>query len=197
MGHSCLTSVDRVLRRSGVVGAHNGPHGAGHRAAHGEGRALRVTTTRIVPLPPDDAWRLLCDSRLQLRPLCPVFFLGAPRPHECTLPSGVGAVGAERECRSEQGAVHQRITVWEPPSRLRFHMESTTLGFDRYVEELTDEFTLTAHRRGTSVTRTTTVVARGGLKSLRYAAVLVGLKSVHRFVFRNWQHAPSNGPTGD
>lgn len=76
---------------------------------------MRVTTTRVVPLPPDQTWLLLCDSKLQLRPLCPVFFLGTPRPHECALPSGAGAVGAERECRSAQGTVRQRITVWEPP----------------------------------------------------------------------------------
>jgi len=148
---------------------------------------MRVTTTRVIPLPPDDAFRLLCDSRLRLRPLCPVFFLGAPRPHECALPSGDGAVGAERECRSEQGTVHQRITVWEPPTRLRFHMESTTFGFGGYLDQLDDEFALSPHPSGTTLTRTTTAIVRGRLKALRYAMVFVGLKSVHRFVFRNWQ----------
>lgn len=148
---------------------------------------MRVTTTRVVPLPPDQAWRLLYDSRMTLRPLCPVFLLGTPRPHECALPGGEGAVGAERECRSEQGTVNQRITVWEPAKRLRFHMESTSLGFDRFLDELTDDFTLAEHPAGTAVTRTTTFAARGWLKPLRYAMVFVGLKSVHRFVFRNWQ----------
>ena len=158
---------------------------------------MKVTTTRVIPLPPGDAWRLLCDSRLQLRPLCPVFFLGAPRPHECALPSGEGGAGAERECRSREGAVRQRITIWEPPSHLRVHMEATTLGFDRYLDELVDDFLLLPHPSGSAVTRTTTVTARGRLRSLRYAMVLVGLKSVHRFVFRNWQVAPQNIPTTD
>lgn len=155
---------------------------------------MRVTTTRVIPLAPDQAWLLLCDSRLALRPLCPVFFLGTPRPHECALPAGEGGVGAERECRSEQGTVHQRITVWEPARHLRFHMESTTLGFDRYLDELIDDFTLTAHPTGTSVTRTTTFVSHGWLKPLRYAMVFVGLKSVHRFVFRNWQSTIAAAP---
>jgi hypothetical protein len=158
---------------------------------------VQIRTTRVIPLPPADTWRLLCDSRLQLRPLCPVFFLGAPRPHECALPSGEGGAGAERECRSREGAVRQRITVWEPSSHLRFHMEATTLGFDRYLDELVDDFILAPHDAGTSVTRTTTVTARGRLRWLRYAMVAVGLKSVHRFVFRNWQVAPQHIPTPD
>jgi hypothetical protein len=163
----------------------------GPGASDGERSTVRITTTRVIPLAPDEVWPLLCDSRLHLRPLCPVFFLGTPRPHQCALPSGPGAVGAERECRSEQGTVHQRITVWEPPYRLSFHMESTSLGFDAYVDKLTDDFTLSAHRSGTAVTRTTTVLARGWLKPVRYAMVFVGLKSVHRFVFRNWQTRPA------
>lgn len=155
---------------------------------------MRITTTRVLPLPAEQAWRLLCDSRLRLRPLCPVFFLGAPRPHECALPSGEGGAGAERECRSHEGAVRQRITVWEPPARLQFRMESTTLGFDRYLDELVDDFVLVPHPSGTAVTRTTTVTARGHLRWVRYAMVAVGLKSVHRFVFRNWQVDPQHIP---
>lgn len=122
---------------------------------------MKVTTTRVLPLPPDQAWPKLCDSRLQLRPVCPVFLLGTPRPHECALPSGPGGVGAERECRSEQGIVRQRLTVWDRPHRLSFRMESTTLGFDNHLDELTDEFTLTPHGAGTAVTRTTIVLAHG------------------------------------
>lgn len=180
-----MTRSRRLQHRHAVVSA------ATSKVERTVGSIMRVTTTRVVPLPPERAWSLLCDSRLQLRPLCPIFFLGTPRPHECALPSGEGAVGAERECRSEQGTVHQRITVWEPPRRLRFHMESTSLGFGRYLDQLTDEFTLTPHPAGTAISRTTTVRARGWLKPVRYAMVFVGLKSVHRFVFRNWQTFPT------
>ena len=74
-------------------------------------------------------------------------------------------------------------------------MEATTLGFDRFLDELADDFLLVPHPRGCSVTRTTTFTARGRLRWLRHARVLVGLKSVHRFVFRNWQVAPQHIPT--
>jgi hypothetical protein len=157
---------------------------------------MRVSTSRVIPLPPEEAFALLCDSRLRLRPLCPVFFVGVPRPHECALPSGEGGVGSERECRSEQGIVHQRITVWSPPVRLRFHMESTTFGFGGYLDELVDDFALQPHGRGTRVTRPTTVVAHGWAAPARLAMAYVGLKSVHRFVFRNWQVAPTRQVAG-
>ena len=158
---------------------------------------MQVATTRVIPMPPADTWRLLCDSRLELRPLCPVFYLGAPRPHECALPGGEGGLGAQRECRSTRGAVSQRITVWEPPNRLRFHMETTTLAFGRHLDQLEDDFVLMPHPAGTSVTRTTSVVTRGRLRPVRSAMVLVGLKAVHRFVFRNWQVAPQHIPTAE
>jgi hypothetical protein len=76
-------------------------------------------------------------------------------------------------------------------------MEATTLGFDRYIDELADDFVLLRHPSGTAVTRTTPVTARGRLRGLRYAMVAVGLKSVHRFVFRNWQVAPQHLPVPD
>ncbi|SDZ54031.1 Polyketide cyclase / dehydrase and lipid transport [Asanoa ishikariensis] len=146
-----------------------------------------VRTRWVVPHPPEALWPALCDSRLELRPACPVFYVGTPRPTQCRLPDGPGEVGAARQCVSEQGEVRQRITAWEPPARLAFRMESTNLGFHRFVDELGDVFELAPSGQGTSVTRTTTVTVRGFGRPALYPALWVGLKSVHRFVFRNWQ----------
>jgi hypothetical protein len=88
---------------------------------------------------------------------------------------------------SEQGVVRQRITIWEPPTRLAFHMESTNLGFHRFVDTLADLFELEAAGSGTQIIRTTTVTVSGHGRAALYAALWVGLKSVHRFVFHNWQ----------
>jgi hypothetical protein len=96
-------------------------------------------------------------------------------------------MGAARQCVSEQGVVRQRITIWEPPTRLAFHMESTNLGFHRFVNTLADVFELEGTGAGTRITRTTTVTVKGHSAAVLYPALWVGLKSVHRFVFRNWQ----------
>src|SRR3954469_22569907 len=124
-----------------------------------------------MPHSPEVLWPALCDSRIELPARCPVFYLGAPRPTECRLPAAAGAEGADRQCVSVQGVVRQRITVWEPPTRLAFRMESTTLGFHRYVDRLADVFELTPAGGGTRITRTTTVSGR----ALCYPAVWVGL----------------------
>lgn len=90
--------------------------------------------------------------------------------------------------------MRQRITLWEPPSRLAFHMESTDLYFHRFVDHLGDLFELEPAGAGTRVTRTTTVTVRGFGRVAVEPALWVGLKSVHRFVFRNWQKMTLSPP---
>ncbi|MDG9676058.1 hypothetical protein [Micromonospora sp. DH14] len=155
---------------------------------------MLVRTGWTMPHPAEVLWPALCDSRLELQPRCPVFYLGTPRPTSCRLPDGPGEVGASRQCVSEQGVVRQRITVWEPPSRLAFQMESTDLHFHRFVDHLGDLFELVPVNGGTRVIRTTTVTVRGYGRVVLAPALWVGLKSVHRFVFRNWQKMALSPP---
>lgn len=147
-----------------------------------------VRTQTTVPLPVDSVWPLLCDSRVTLKPRCPVLYLGVPKPVECRLPDG-GGEGAPRQCVSEQGAIQQRITEWTPPTRLAFHMEHTDLAFARCVSRLSDDFELqpVGAGRETWLTRTTRVKIRGKCRWVKQAAVYVGLKAVHRHVFRAWR----------
>jgi hypothetical protein len=146
-----------------------------------------VRTRWSVPHSPEALWPALCDSAVSLTPRCPVFYLGTPRPTECRLPDGPGEVGATRQCVSEQGVVRQRITGWDPPARLAFRMEESDLCFKHIVDQLGDVFDLEPEGAGTRITRTTTVSVRNRFAAVLYPALWVGLKSVHRFVFRNWQ----------
>ncbi len=91
--------------------------------------SLKVITATTLPATPGDVWPLLVDSRMDRRPRSPVFYLGVPRPVECALPSGVGGVGAARECRAAEGVIRQRITRWQPASVLEFRMQETDLPF--------------------------------------------------------------------
>ncbi|QSB14231.1 hypothetical protein JQS43_22390 [Natronosporangium hydrolyticum] len=91
---------------------------------------------------------------------------------------------------SEQGSIQQRITEWTPPTRLAFHMEHTDLAFARCVDRVSDEFQLASLDGGTAtlLSRTTQIGIRGRFRCLKKAAVFVGLKAVHRHVFRAWQN---------
>lgn len=114
-----------------------------------------------------------------------LFRLGVPQPIECRLPAGDG-VGAERECVSDQGTIHQRILVWTPESRLAFRMESLDVRSAQRVEEIEETFDLEPTVHGVSVTRTTRVQVHARMSFVQRFELRLGLKQVHRFVFRNW-----------
>jgi Polyketide cyclase / dehydrase and lipid transport len=145
-----------------------------------------VRTTQSFPCRPGAVWPLLCNSRMDGRSTL-LFRLGVPQPVQCSVPDGQGGIGSERECTSDQGVVRQRILEWDPERRLSFRMERTDMEFQKFVREIGDTFELVPSHRGTEVTRTTTVRTTGGLHPLRTMGLRIGLKHVHRYVFRNWQ----------
>ena len=56
------------------------------------------------------------------------------------------------------------------------------------INGIQDTFTLVSGDSGLIVTRMTSVEITGKMLLLKKAALLMGLKQVHRYVFRNWQH---------
>jgi hypothetical protein len=144
-----------------------------------------VVTRRHLPGSPEQVWPLLCGSSMDRSRPC-LFRLGVPKPVECRLPAGAGAVGARRECISEQGRVGQRITRWAPPALLAFEMVETDLFFARYVSAIEEQFELRGGRGGTEIVRTTKVTLNPATGAVRSLLLWIGLKQVHRYVFRNW-----------
>jgi len=149
-------------------------------------REMTVRTRRTFLSPASTVWPLLCNSRMDATS-GPLFKLGVPHPVECRLPDGHGGVGSERECISDQGVVHQRILVWRPEKQLSFRMEQADLYFQKFVREMVETFDLVPTTTGVMVTRTTRVWVRGRLSLLKKWLLFVGVKQVHRYVFRNWQ----------
>jgi len=147
---------------------------------------LVVRTSCRFRSPPATVWPLLYSSKMD-RSSSLLFKLGVPQPLECRLTDGVGGVGGERECVSDQGVVHQRITAWTPEKELSFRMERTDVVSARLVREVEETFNLISTRRGLLVTRTTRVVLNGPCPLVTKIQLFVGLKQVHRYVFRNWQ----------
>ena len=147
---------------------------------------MQVVTEARLPASPEAVWPLLCSSKMDTDVPC-LFRFGVPKPVECRLPDGVGAVGGRRQCVSDRGTIQQRITHWESPRLLRFHMEDTNLRFRTSVTSLVDEFSLVATEGGgTVVTRKTTFETIGFGRGVKALVLSVGLKAVHRYVFRNW-----------
>jgi len=147
---------------------------------------MRVRTSTIIDKSPAVVWPLLCSSRMDPRVPC-VFRLGIPKPVECRLPDGVGGVGARRQCVSDRGIVHQRITHWEEQKILRFRMEDTTLYFRPCVTAIVEEFTLElVDGDRTRLTRTTDITVTGVASFAKALVMCAGMRFVHRYVFKNW-----------
>jgi hypothetical protein len=89
--------------------------------------------------------------------------------------------------------VHQRILEWSPPDHLSFRMERSGLAVERFVESIVETIDLVPTPGGVFVTRTTTVGVRGRWPRLRALLLSIGLKDVHRYVFRNWQRLAAHG----
>ena len=149
-------------------------------------RPLIVRTQRTFRCAPRVVWPLLCDSKMD-RSSAILFKLGVPQPLECRLPEGRGGVGSERECVSDQGVVHQRILEWVPDSRLAFRMEWTDLPSARSISSIEDSFDLLPLGAKVRVVRTTRVGVLGRYSVLKRFALIIGLRQVHRYVYRNWE----------
>ncbi|MBM81029.1 MAG: hypothetical protein CMJ78_10605 [Planctomycetaceae bacterium] len=123
-----------------------------------------------------------------------LFGLGVPQPEQCRLPEGPGGVGSTRQCISDKGMIEQLILVWDEPLRLSFKMERTDIYFRKCVEEIVENFELVAiDEKTTKITRTTNVKLKGFLVSVKSLFLFVGLKKVHRFVFKNWRQLAAEG----
>ena len=147
---------------------------------------MRVITSVVLPGSVEDVWPLLCCSKMDPKIPCH-FRLGIPKPVECKLPEGEGGVGQRRQCVSNIGQINQRITHWDPPRKLQFEMEDTTLYFRPCVTSIVEEFELVPHANGsTQITRSTTIKIKGFGAWLKGLIMCVGMKFVHRYVFHNW-----------
>ncbi len=148
-------------------------------------RTMLIRTRRPFRSPAGVVWPLLCNSKMD-RSNSLLFRLGVPQPLECRLPAGDG-VGAERECVSDQGTVHQRILEWVPERALAFRMETNDLPSAKGIEAIEDRFEIEPIRSGVAVYRQTRVQVAADYPWLKRLELRLGLKQVHRYVFRNWQ----------
>jgi len=147
---------------------------------------MQVVTTAIIPKPPTELWPLLCGSKMDPEIPC-LFRLGIPKPVECRLPSGNVGVGEARTCVSDSGIINQRITIREPPRTLYFEMIDSNLYFRPCVTSISERFELEPYSlSSTRITRATSIQLTGVAPWLKGLIMFIGMKTVHKYVFRNW-----------
>ncbi|MBO9593093.1 MAG: SRPBCC family protein [Niabella sp.] len=149
---------------------------------------MQLQTTWKFNATPAQLWPLLFQSKMDERKPC-YFLFGLPKPVECRLTDGIGGVGATRECVSDKGLIRQTILEWMPEKKLRFEMRETSIYFGPCVDAIVETFVLTpAGTTETTITRTTEFTLKPGARLWVSIPMWVGLKSIHRYVFRNWKN---------
>jgi hypothetical protein len=152
---------------------------------------MTLTTTYSFDAKPEQLWPLLFNSKMDKKHPC-YFLCGLPKPVECRLAEGKGGVGQTRECVSDKGIIKQEITDWQPNKLLAFQMKESNIYFSPCVKSIKDRFELQETEEGkTTITRRTDFEI--GLPARPFVSIpmLIGLKSIHLYVFRNWKRIAS------
>jgi hypothetical protein len=148
---------------------------------------MTLSTTYRFNAKPEQIWPLLFDSKMDEKHPC-FFLCGLPKPVECRLTEGGGGVGKTRECVSDKGVIRQEITEWQPNRLLAFRMQETTIYFGPCVKSIEERFELQPISEGkTTVTRRTVFEITSPARVFLSLPLLIGLKSIHHYVFRNWR----------
>ncbi len=147
---------------------------------------MQIKTSRKFNATPEKLWPLLFNSKMDEEQPC-YFLCGLPKPVECRLKDD-GGVGATRECVSDKGVIVQNILEWVPQSKLRFELTQTNIYFGPCVKSIVEGFEIQkVSDKQSIITRQTDFVIKSPFRLFLAIPMAIGLKSIHRYVFKNWQ----------
>jgi hypothetical protein len=147
---------------------------------------MKLTTTKIFTASPEALWPLLFGSKMDDKQPC-YFLFGLPKPVECRLKNNMGGVGQTRECVSDKGTIQQIILEWEPNKKLKFKLLETDIYFGPCIESIVETFEIKpVNVHQTAISRETEFKIIPGANFFISIPMLIGLKSIHRYVFNNW-----------
>lgn len=147
---------------------------------------MKLRTTYYYNAKPEQLWPLLFGSKMDAKQPCN-FLFGLPKPIECRLQDAEGGVGKTRECVSDKGIIKQHILIWEPNVMLKFELRETNIYFGPCVKSIVETFEIKPLSASESaIVRETEFVVISKLKYFISVPMYIGLKSIHRYVFKNW-----------
>lgn len=161
-----------------------------------------VTTTITVPCSPADAWRYIKEIERMEGSLPLLLKLGLPVPTRCTL--SINGVGGERICYFRKGGIiRQRVTVWEPHTRMAFDITGCTLHGREWLQFIDAEYEFHPAEGGTTVVRHTRIHSALSPRFYWRPLEALGVRTEHDYVLQNLlrfastQSPPREAATGD
>lgn len=150
---------------------------------------MELSTTKKFKGKPEQLWPLLFNSKMDHKKPC-IFLCGLPKPVECRLEDKQkgGGVGNFRECVSDKGIIKQTILEWEPNKKLKFELLETDIYFGPCVDSIVETFEIKiVNDNLTAITRNTNFKLKSNIKLIVSIPMFIGLKTIHHYVFKNWE----------
>lgn len=147
---------------------------------------MRIITSYRIKTTPEKLWPLLFGSKMDSKKPC-YFLMGLPKPIECKIEGNIGGVGQKRQCVSDKGTIQQTILEWVPNKKLVFEMAETNIYFGPCVECIKESFVINPLDEKLVLITRETHFSLSRNKFILSIPMWIGLKSIHRYVFKNWK----------
>ncbi|MCA9094788.1 MAG: hypothetical protein KDA68_14975 [Planctomycetaceae bacterium] len=121
-------------------------------------RRETFATTIDIDASPEKTWESLTQIPELMGEKPFLLAVGLPVPTSCSL--GEVGLGSERVCYFNQGKIVQRVSVWEPNESLGVSILESTLPGRRWLQFIDAEYKLTRTKKGTRLTRFSTIGSR-------------------------------------
>ena len=119
--------------------------------------------------------------------------LGLPVPARCTL--SANGVGGERICYFRKGGViRQRVTVWEPHTRMAFDITDDTLRGRDWLQFIDAGYEFRPTESGTTVVRHTRIQSALYPRFYWRPLEALGVRAEHDYVLENLLRFASSRP---
>lgn len=143
-----------------------------------------ITTSITVPCSIDEAWNYIKEIEVLDGPKPLLLQLGLPVPTHCTL--STNGVGGERLCFfKNDGVIRQRVTRWEPNSKMAFDITSSTLRGRAWLHFLDASYEFRKVKGGTYVTRHTRIGSSLSPRFYWKPLEAIGVRAEHDYILNN------------
>jgi hypothetical protein len=146
-------------------------------------RIESISTTVRIADTPENTWLRIqsIDSIQASKPW--LMHVGLPVPLSCRLDKT--AVGSRRTCYFSNGYIEETVTEWDPPHYLGLKIDRTHMAGRHWLGFVDAHYELQAAKRGTLLTRTTTISSH--LYPAWYWRPLerLGVESEHKYLLQD------------
>jgi len=144
-------------------------------------RTESFTDSIILNTKADKVWKLLSSIDQITVPKPWPMYVGLYQPLRCTI--SAQKVGATRICYFTEGAIYERVTVWEAPKRMHLEIIKSTLPGRPWMGYIDANYKLIERGNTTELIRTTTITSKLAPEWYWQTFERIGVHTEHEYLF--------------